>query len=431
MTGQMANPQESTLKSRICQVLWVASLIIANLACSGAGFERAPNAKKHRALPLGATVYVAANASDLVQPVEYIGLMRASTKGDPANRAEAEETFKTAAARYGCDAIAEVQSTRREVKTTRRNRTLGANGVPVYTDEVILAAEHDWTGKCLRTPDAPPEAVVATQAAKAEPKPADSEPKAEPVRKPKPKPEVKPKPEPKPEPKAEVKPKAEPKQEPRPEPKVEPKPEPKVEPKAEVKPTPKAEPKPEPKTGPDPIKPAVPVGTNDAKVASEVARAFLNFSDAMAKGSVERLCAMIDESAVISIDSTQPTIKLRQEFTAAEACESFKTGELATYLRELGPAEVHAEPSTLIPTLFGIHGGAYLTLTDVDQKRYADQVVASRAGKKALACTIYNVVVVDELYKVNLVCDGVRSFRAFFQRTGDKSLKLRAFSHAR
>lgn len=94
MTGQLAHPQESTLRVRICHVLSIASLILANLACSGAGFERAPNAKKHRALPLGSTVYVAANASDLVQPVEYIGLMRATTKGDPANRAEAEETLR-------------------------------------------------------------------------------------------------------------------------------------------------------------------------------------------------------------------------------------------------------------------------------------------------------------------------------------------------
>jgi hypothetical protein len=409
----------------VARMAYMAVCLLAG--CGGANFERAPGAKKYRALPLNAVVRVAERPDDLSQPVEFIGTLKATTRGDPANRGEAEATFKTHAARYGCDAVADLQSNRREIKTTRKVRTLGPNGVPVYVDEVVVNAEHDWVAQCYRTPDAPPDTATAVPAAAPAPAPAEPAPevvkatkgkkgdkaekaeKAAKTDKPDTQEPAEHKPEPKP---AEVKP-----------------PEPKP---AEAKPP---EPKPaEPKPAEvKPIDPATPQEPIDPRVATEVAKAFLGWSDAMSKGSADRACGFMDETIIVDLQATQPKLKFKAEMTKDAACESWKGGDLNGYLRDLGPAEVHAEPPTLLPTLFQIHGGAYMRLDDDKQKRYADEVTARRAARKLppLQCALYNVTPAGDLFKVNLQCNGVVSYRLLMRRAAAGEFKVMQLTHLR
>jgi hypothetical protein len=430
MPANVSTPTARFLRSgpmRLC-LAWL--LLVLTVACGGAGFERAGNARKYRPLPLGTEVKIAAAAQELPQPVEVLGTMRVTTKGDPANRVEAENVFRNYAARYGCDAVTDVASNRREVKATRRNRSLGANGVPVYTDEVIVNAEHDWTAQCVRTAEAPadglPPAAARKELVEARPEPKPEPTKVDPVRnrnKVARKPPVEVEPEPKPDPRPVVV---------KPEPKPEPKPDPhpmvaKPEPRPPlVKPEPKPEPKPVEEARPVPA-----LDTGDPKLASEVARFFLAWSDALVKSNTDKICAAFDETVFIDVSSSQPRLRIKQEFPAEAACESVKNGELAAYVRDFGPAEVHAEASTLIPTLFRIHGGAYLKLDDAAQKRYAEALVKDREGKKALACTMYNVLPAENLFKVSLTCGGVQSFRVLLKRTGENQFKVMQLNHVR
>jgi hypothetical protein len=176
---------------------------------------------------------------------------------------------------------------------------------------------------------------------------------------------------------------------------------------------------------------APPPETYDPKIASEVARAFIGFSDWMVRANVDKLCAAFDDTVAIDITAGQPKMRIKQEFTTAEACESVRNGELANYVRDLGPAEVHADVATLIPTLFGIHRGAYLRLDDQLQKKYSEELAKQREGKKPLACTMYNVVPAGELFRVSLTCTGVANFRLLLRRAAENNFKIVQFSHSR
>ncbi len=444
-------------------------------ACGGAAFQRAANAPKYGPLPVGTKVRIAANVADLPGESQVLGTLHTITRGDPANRVEAENAFRTAAARYGCDVAAGLESKRKEIRTTKKVRSIGANGATVWVDEQTITAEHDWTAQCMHTPDAPSQLLVAATVAKEEPEEVKPEPVRPKRRTPDPKPEVvavqpKPRVEPKPEPKLEPKPEVvavqpKPRVEPKPEPKLEPKPEvvavqpkPRVETKPEVKPEPKpvvvekpvekpvrpAPERPLPEkptvaerpTPPQPEKPAaLPIVTTspaDAKIGSEIAKMFLQWSGAWARGDVDKLCGSFEESVVFNVSASQPKLKLKQEMTAADACASLKEGELSSYIRELGPAEVHAEVATLIPELFRIHGGAFLNLEPDVQKRYTEAVATSRVGKKPLACTMYTVTPKDEAnYQISLSCQGVTSFKVFVAKGADGAWKVKAFSHVR
>ncbi|MFZ4578039.1 MAG: hypothetical protein ACOYOB_06525 [Myxococcota bacterium] len=507
--------------------LWTAS-------CGGAGFERM-TANKYRSLPVGTVVRIAAAEHDLPQPTVLVGVLRTTTKGDPADRPAAEETLKKFAARYGCDAVAEIVSIRREVKSTRRNKTLGANGVPVYIDEVVINPEHDWEGRCIRTADAPVDPVTtpgkaqgtptggkssgnaadraaaerasadrsAAQKALAERKAADKEAaerasadrataekaladraaaeRALAARA------------------AAERAAAEKAAGDRPGgPKVD---YAAVERAAAERAAAEqaaadkaaaekaladrgrggaleraaaeraAAEKAADKTDAEraaadkaaaekataeriaaervsaeraaaeraaaekaaaaerPVAP--PAETYDPKIASEVARAFIAFSDWMVRANVDKLCAAFDDTVAIDITAGQPKMRIKQEFTTAEACESVRNGELANYVRDLGPAEVHADVATLIPTLFGIHRGAYLRLDDQQQKKYSEELTKQREGKKPLACTMYNVVPAGELFRVSLTCTGVANFRLLLRRAAENNFKIVQFSHSR
>ena len=449
------------------RAFWIATAAALVLAgCGATGFERTSGSKRYRQLPVGAAVRVAESQDLLPQPVEVLGTLKTITRGDPANRPEAENAFRKFAARYGCDAVSDLASIRREVQVKRKTPTLAPDGTRKYVEEVEITPEHDWTALCVRTADAPPDAsAVATPVKPApepeppvepkkivkkgkgdqpkhepKPEPVKPEPKVEPV-KPEPKPLPPPKPEPvkpepvKPEPKVEPikpepKPLPPPKPEPvKPEPKVEPvKPEPKVEP-------PKPEPKPLPPPKPEPVADAAPVlPPADAKVAIEVAKFFRTWSKQVMTGNVDALCGSLDEQVLFDISASQPKFKFKATMTAPEACESLRTGELAGYLREFGPAELHAEVEYVLPTLFAMHGKPFLKLDEATQRKYADDVNRTRTAenKKPLACTSYAATPMgDENFVITMGCQGVQAFRLIVKRPAEGSFKLMRLIHQR
>jgi hypothetical protein len=429
-------------------------------ACGGVQFERAAGVRKYRALPPETSVTVAETSDLLAQPVEKVGVLKVTTRGAEVGEQESLALLKKHAARYGCDAIVEVKSNRRESKTVKKVKKLGPDGVPFFEEQTTSSVEVDWQASCIRTAEAPPEPAprVAGQVAArppeeqpAEPKPAkalrarkprpaepppdSSEAKPEetkPVARPKP-PVTRPPAEPDPDPEGSAeKPPVEkpPVEKPRPRPVEEQPPAepaaPPPKPPAMVKPP---EP-PKPETPPPPELPPLPA--EDKALASEVARSFLKLSRELAAGRGESLCSMLDsEKVYLDIRTNAPRMTIRKEMSGEEACTSFKEGELAGYVREFGPAEVHAEVATLLPTLFKIHGGAYLQLDPEREKAYPQRVAEDRQGKKPLACTLYSVLPAGNLFKISLSCGGVQSYRVLLRRDGTDDYKLMAFTHLR
>ncbi len=473
---QPATPrQASALSRRAISIALALALLVGG--CGATNFERAAGSKKYRQLPVGTAVRVAESADQLPQPVEIIGTLKTTTRGDPANRPEAEAALKNHAARYGCDALADLTSTRREVQVKRRVPTLGPDGTRKYVEDTIVTPEHDWVASCVRTAEAPADTSAGAAVAKAEP--VAPEPTPEPVPEPKkgkktkvepkvakadPKPEPKPepvkpepvkaKPEPKPEPvkpepvkpepvKAKPEPKPEPvkpepvKPEPRPEPaKPEPKPEPvKPEPKPEpVKPEPKPEPRPEPTAKPEPVDPGPAQPPANPKLAIEVAKFFRTWSKQVMTSNVDALCGSLDDQVLVDISASQPKLKIKATMTVTEACESLRSGDLAGYLREFGPSEIHAEVEYVMPTLFAMHGAPFLKLDEATQRKYADEVNRSRTAenKKPLACTSYSAAAMgDENFVITLGCQGVQSFRLIVRHPAEGVFKVMRFIHQR
>ena len=413
---QPATPrQASALSRRAISIALALALLVGG--CGATNFERAAGSKKYRQLPVGTAVRVAESADQLPQPVEIIGTLKTTTRGDPANRPEAEAALKNHAARYGCDALADLTSTRREVQVKRRVPTLGPDGTRKYVEDTIVTPEHDWVASCVRTAEAPADTSAGAAVAKAEP--VAPEPTPEPV------------PEPKKGKKTKVEPKVA-KADPKPEPKPEPvKPEPKPEP---VKPEPKPEPRPEPTAKPEPVDPGPAQPPANPKLAIEVAKFFRTWSKQVMTSNVDALCGSLDDQVLVDISASQPKLKIKATMTVTEACESLRSGDLAGYLREFGPSEIHAEVEYVMPTLFAMHGAPFLKLDEATQRKYADEVNRSRTAenKKPLACTSYSAAAMgDENFVITLGCQGVQSFRLIVRHPAEGVFKVMRFIHQR
>lgn len=401
-------------------------LAIAAVGCGGAALTREPGAKKYRPLPLGTPVRVAGTPEELPQPVEILGTLKlVTTTTDPApNGTDATEELRRVAAGYGCDAVAAIVPTTQEKVFKRKVRELGSDGQPVYKEEEKKSYEHTWTARCVRTAEAPPELPPGarrngttesqtTDTTPADTKPADTKPagtKSKVVTKPAdPKPSDTPPTETKP---ADIKP-ADTKP-------VEAKP-------ADTKP---ADTKSGGQEGSNVIPP--PSTDEDPAIASEVARAFMQYSRAVASNDTGTICKFFDpERIYFDIRVDNPAWEFKTDMTGEAACQSINGGDLARYVRDLGPAEVHTEMPTLIPTLFRIHGGAFLKLDDARQTDYRTKLEQSRAGKAPLACDMYTVHAAGNLFKVTLDCRGVKSYRMLLRRDGADDFKLMALTHGR
>lgn len=177
---------------------------------------------------------------------------------------------------------------------------------------------------------------------------------------------------------------------------------------------------------------AAPADDTDPAMASEVARAFLAFSRYVATSNHAAICDMIDkERLYLDIRIDQPALEIKTDLPHDAACAALKDGDLALYVRNFGPAEVHTEMPTLIPVLFRVHGGAFLKLSDDKDQLYRQKVEESRAGKTPLACEMYTVHAAGNLFKISLDCRGVKSYRILLRRDGPDDFKLMALTHNR
>ncbi len=381
-----ARPDHARLIAVLTAIL--AGLALTLAGCGGAQFERTPGSKKYRALPVGTPVKIVDDASALTQPVEDIGKLKTTIKGDDEGRDKAAEKLQKSAAKYGCDAVVGMKAEKREIKRIRKKTQLGDGGKRKIIKQEILTYEHDWTAQCIRTADAPKEVPRARRRRGKRTRTRTTTTTA---------PAAKP---------------------------------------APTKPVDKPADKPVDKPADKPAKPAQParpkISAADAKTASEVARAFLAFSKYMTTGNVNMLCKMLDgERIYFDVRTKSPKLEIKVDLPQQSACNSLRTGDLGNYLRDFGPAEVHAEIATLIPSLFRIHGGAYLRLDPAQESGYAKKLAAMRTGKKPLACQMYSVLPAGNLFKISVKCEGVKSYRLLMRRDGPDDFKLMAMTHMR
>ncbi len=403
--SQPRRPSASLVRPAVAMLL--CGLLVA---CSGVQFERAAGVKVFRTLPMGSTVTAQETVDGLQTPVIVVGVLKVDTKTktEAPDAAEGVRLLKKHAARFGCDAVvgAAAKSTAKVFKS--KTKSLGADGRPVYTVVATTSWTHHWSAQCIRTASAPTEAVVmrdkygrvrpatttasagqATSGSSASSAGGDNgkatgkgdETQTKPAAKPA---------------------------------------------GTRATTTAVAEPK---TTAPAPLPP---LDAGDPKLASEVARAFLSFSRYAATANAPMLCKLLDSERVyFDIRTKEPAHVFKQDMTPAKACESLKSGKLAEYLRDFGPAEVHTEIPTLIPSLFRVHGGAFLKLDEARNQLYRTKLTASRKGKTPLQCEMYSVLPAGNLFKVMLDCRGVRSYRLLLRRDGPNDFKLMALTHLR
>ncbi len=418
---------------------WLFAAVFALLlaGCGGVELERAAGAPKHRALPLGTPVTAADSADGLAQPTVLLGTLRLKLTSNEAtaDKSAALEQLKRFAARYGCDAVVGAAVDTQEKLFKRKLKKLGSDGRPYYEEEVRKTYDHNWTAQCVRTASAPADTAPSrsrTGTATANSGGSSSSGAAS---------------------------------------------------------TGGGSDSAGKDTGGGSGSGSSGSGSGgssgdggsgssgssgssgdsgrdsgatsgsgrdsgatsgsgsagssgviqapssdgvDPAMASEVARAFLGFSRNMATGNHAAVCKMLDKERVyldIRIDS--PALEIKTDLTQEAACQSLAGGDLATYLRNFGPAEVHTEMPTLIPTLFRIHGGAFLKLDDSRDQLYRQKLAEARAGKAPLACEMYTVHAAGNLFKVSLDCRGVKSYRLLLRRDGTDDFKLMALTHNR
>ncbi|MCB9738336.1 MAG: hypothetical protein H6747_03645 [Deltaproteobacteria bacterium] len=422
----------TTLRSTPLSALAAVALTLglgALAGCGGVELERAPGAPKHRALPLGTPVTAAETADALPQPTVLLGTLRLKlTSNDAtADRTAALAQLKRFAARYGCDAVVAAAVDTQEKIFKRKIKKLGSDGRPYFEEEVRKSYEHNWQSQCVRTAAAPADAaprrgttISAKPAGGGENGGGESgggesgggengggesgggengggDTTTKPPR--------------------------------------------------DTRPNDTGS-----ESGSSGSTGGESGGTTaggsgttsggviqapssddvDPAMASEVARAFLGFSRFAATSNHEAICKMLDKERVyLDIRIESPATEIKTDLTQEAACQSLAGGDLGNYLRNFGPAEVHTEMPTLIPSLFRIHGGAFLKLDESRDQLYRKKLAESRAGKAPLACEMYTVHAAGNLFKISLDCRGVKSYRLLMRRDGPDDFKLMALTHNR
>ncbi len=377
-----SNAMKTTFTTAVCVLFFAAGCLSG---CGGVKFQRISGSKKYRALPAGAAVKVADSVEALPQPVEKIGTLTVKLKGGAGERTEAATKLKKHAARYGCDAIVGMGSERQDKKVVTKTKTFGKDGRPVYGSQTKTLTQHIWTATCVRTAAAPKQPVKKKR--KPARKRSSSKKKAR-----------------KSKTKAASKPAAKP-----------------------AKPAPPS---------PPPVDESAPTDAAVKETAAEVGAAFMKLSRALSKNNASSICEMFasgkpDDKVVFNIKTRDPVIKLKVDLSKKQACKSVQSGPLAVYLREFGESEVHQDVATLVPYLFSYHRAPFLQLTRNQEKTYGDKLMASRLGKKPLACYHYSVRQADDLFKVYLNCKGVREYRVLLRRNKSRDFHLLTYTHIR
>ena len=382
-TNPRTNPINTTSTLILC-VLFLTACCLSG--CGGVKFQRISGSKKYRALPTGSAVKVADSTKQLPQPVEQIGTLTIKLKGGSGEAKEAETKLKKHAARYGCDAIVKLGSERKDKKVVTKTKTIGKDGRPVYGSQTKTLTHHIWTAVCVRTAAAPKQPVKRKRKAKRKSSTSKSKVRS-----------------------------------------------------SKKKPTKTAKLKAASPAAKDPVAPAVTGEASDAELketAAEVGAAFMRLSRALSKNNAKSICDMLasgkaDDKVVFNIKTRDPVIKLKVDLSKKQACKSLLSGPLAIYLREFSESEVHQDVATLVPYLFSYHRAPFLQLTRDQEKKYGDKLVASRQGKKPLACFHYSVRQAEDLFKVYLNCKGVREYRVLLRRNKSRDFHLITYTHIR
>ncbi len=130
---------------------WTTALALAGCG-SAVQFDRALGTGRYGALPTTAPIAMAGRVAELPQPAIVLGELRLKPTRFSSPQGAAEEQLLDSAARYGCDAVAEVREER--VETAGRKATAGEDD----------PRDFQWVGKCVRTPAADDAASVASAA---------------------------------------------------------------------------------------------------------------------------------------------------------------------------------------------------------------------------------------------------------------------------
>lgn len=133
----------------------VFALLCALLPACGATvqFERSPAANRWQPLASGTDIVVARSMSELAAPMEVVGTLRLPKRKEPLARDEAIRQLQSGAGRYGCDAIAEAEEEKTDVKVPVHRRATPAD--PASADDGDTMPEFEWTARCVRTAKAP------------------------------------------------------------------------------------------------------------------------------------------------------------------------------------------------------------------------------------------------------------------------------------
>lgn len=102
-----------------------------------------------------------------------------------------------------------------------------------------------------------------------------------------------------------------------------------------------------------------------AQDATAIARAVLGLNAALAASDARAVCDWIAaDGARLDVESSDPAFSHHGRQDKATICADLqrRQGPFWTYVREFGPAPVHAEVARLLPTLFRLHGAAFAEL---------------------------------------------------------------------
>ncbi len=153
-----------------------------------------------------------------------------------------------------------------------------------------------------------------------------------------------------------------------------------------------------------------PMGVASAEL-SAAARVVLAVHAALAAEDGKALCALLaSDGARLDVESIDPPLSLHHSASRETICRDLdqRKGPWARYLRELGPADVHAQMARFLPSLFRAHGGV---IGELPRDREALLAATMARDHKDLRCRGYRLSPFEglggvRLFDVRLTCPG-------------------------
>jgi len=152
---QVHNPMKANVFALLCALLPACGATVQ--------FERSPAANRWQPLASGTDIVVARSLGELAAPMEVVGTLRLPKRKEPLARDEAIRQLQSGAGRYGCDAIAEAEEEKTDVKVPAHRKA--AAGDAAGADDGDTMPEFEWTARCVRTAKAPSESTPAPRPA--------------------------------------------------------------------------------------------------------------------------------------------------------------------------------------------------------------------------------------------------------------------------